>query len=64
MGEVGGGRLAVVPEVARLVAARRSVDAVSQLVHGDLSGNVLLAHGLPPAVIDFSPYWRPPAAPR
>ena len=31
-----------------------------QLVHGDLTGNVLLASGLPPAVIDISPYWRPP----
>jgi hypothetical protein len=33
----------------------------SQVVHGDLAGNVLLADGLPPAVIDVSPYWRPPA---
>ncbi|MEW2524242.1 aminoglycoside phosphotransferase [Streptomyces sp. NPDC047071] len=32
-----------------------------QLVHGDLTGNVLVAPGLAPAVIDFSPYWRPPA---
>ena len=28
-------------------------------MHGDLTGNVLFARGLPPAVIDFSPYWRP-----
>lgn len=33
----------------------------SQLVHGDLTGNVLFAPGLALAVIDFSPYWRPPA---
>lgn len=33
--------------------------APSQLVHGDLTGNVLFAEGLLPAVIDFSPYWRP-----
>lgn len=33
----------------------------SQLVHGDLTGNVLFEPGLAPAVIDFSPYWRPPA---
>lgn len=33
----------------------------AQLVHGDLSGNVLLADGYPPAVIDVSPYWRPAA---
>jgi uncharacterized protein (TIGR02569 family) len=31
-----------------------------QLVHGDLTGNVLFAAGLPPALIDISPYWRPP----
>lgn len=34
--------------------------AAAQVVHGDLTGNVLFAAGLPPAVIDFSPYWRPP----
>ncbi len=45
--------------VARLgTPAPRSV---SQLIHGDLSGNVLFAAGLPPAIIDFSPYWRPVA---
>jgi uncharacterized protein (TIGR02569 family) len=45
----------------RLAAALRPVDtSASQLVHGDLTGNVLFADGLPPAVIDFSPYWRPP----
>jgi uncharacterized protein (TIGR02569 family) len=43
----------------QLVAARQPVRAPSQLVHGDLAGNVLFADGLPPAVIDFSPYWRP-----
>lgn len=29
-------------------------------IHGDLTGNVLFAAGRAPAVIDFSPYWRPP----
>jgi len=29
-------------------------------VHGDLTGNVLFAQNQPPAVIDLSPYWRPP----
>lgn len=28
-------------------------------MHGDLTGNVLFADGLAPAIIDFSPYWRP-----
>jgi uncharacterized protein (TIGR02569 family) len=32
-----------------------------QLVHADLTKNVLFAPGLPPAIIDISPYWRPPA---
>jgi hypothetical protein len=30
-----------------------------QLVHGDLSGNVLFKEGENPAIIDFTPYWRP-----
>ncbi len=47
------------PLLARLQALRGPVDAPSQLVHGDLAGNLLLAEGLPPAVIDMSPYWRP-----
>ncbi|MFL6132898.1 MAG: TIGR02569 family protein [Nocardioidaceae bacterium] len=33
----------------------------AQIVHGDLTGNVLFSPTLPPAVIDVSPYWRPPA---
>jgi uncharacterized protein (TIGR02569 family) len=60
-GESPPGRFAHVPDFARLLAVRRPVSTPSQLVHGDLSGNVLFAHGLPPAVIDFSPYWRPAA---
>jgi hypothetical protein len=32
----------------------------SQLVHGDLTRNVLFTQHQPPAVIDLSPYWRPP----
>jgi uncharacterized protein (TIGR02569 family) len=51
------------PELADLVgelrAATRPVHLRSQLVHGDIAGNVLFTAGQPPAVIDFSPYWRP-----
>lgn len=47
--------------VDRLAAALRPVEASGQLVHGDLGGNVLLAEGAPPAILDLSPYWRPPA---
>ena len=39
----------------------RASKSPSQLIHGDLTGNVLFAEGLPPAVIDLSMYWRPPA---
>lgn len=42
-----------------LVASRLPVDLAPQLVHGDLLGNVLFAEGLSPAIIDWSPYWRP-----
>lgn len=46
---------------ADLAALLRPVAEPAQLIHGDLTGNVLLAEGLPPLVIDFSPYWRPAA---
>jgi uncharacterized protein (TIGR02569 family) len=58
-GEAPAGEFARVPEVEHLLAARVPVSAPGQLIHGDLSGNVLFAEGLPPAVIDLSPYWRP-----
>jgi len=48
-----------VPEIRALRAALRPVDLPAQVVHGDLTGNVLLAAALPPAVIDPSVYWRP-----
>ncbi|QNN53481.1 hypothetical protein [Nocardioides mesophilus] len=32
-----------------------------QVVHADLTGNILFSPGLPPGVIDVSPLWRPPA---
>jgi uncharacterized protein (TIGR02569 family) len=58
-----GARVDVAPELADLVdalsAATRPVRLPSQLVHGDIAGNVLFAPGRPPAVIDFSPGRRP-----
>lgn len=48
-----------VKHLARLNAALQPVAAPSQLIHGDLPGNVLFDDQLPPAIIDFSPYWRP-----
>jgi len=55
------------PLVARLLQARTPLPQVlpDQLVHGDLTGNVLLpvheGHSVP-TVIDLSPYWRPAEA--
>jgi uncharacterized protein (TIGR02569 family) len=45
--------------VPRLIAALRPVDSPAQLIHGDLTGNVLFDEDRPPAILDFSPYWRP-----
>ncbi len=44
-----------------LIEARRPAPGRSQVVHGDLLGNVLFAADRPPAVIDWPAYWRPPA---
>jgi len=44
---------------AGLAAGRRPIDLQSQVVHGDLYGNVLFAGSAPPAVVDIPPYWRP-----
>ena len=46
--------------IGELLRRLAPVDQESQLIHGDLTGNVLLHKHLPPAIIDFSPYWRPP----
>ena len=36
-------------------------DAQSQLIHGDLHpGNILIARGEHPGIVDFTPFWSPP----
>jgi uncharacterized protein (TIGR02569 family) len=52
-----GGQLAA--QVRRLLAALAPVGLPDQLIHADLTGNVLFADPMPPAVIDFSPLYRP-----
>jgi uncharacterized protein (TIGR02569 family) len=47
--------------VEDLLEARRPVTLASQVVHGDLLGNVMFADGLPPAIIDWPVYYRPPS---
>ena len=41
------------------VALRRPVRLSPQLIHGDLTENVLFSDDRPPAVIDPTMYWRP-----
>ena len=62
---VAWGELSIdeVPETRhldRLMTCIRPLGVRSQLVHGDLTGNVLFADQLPAAVIDLAPYYRPP----
>ena len=49
----------VIPLIERLQSLLQPVDIPSQVIHADMTENVLFELGLPPAVIDFSPYWRP-----
>ena len=54
----------MLPELRGLVDRLQpalSPPSPAQLVHGDLTNNVLLMAGQPPGIIDFSPYWRPPS---
>src|SRR5205814_7462370 len=60
-GELPASKFAHVKHLTRLASALKPIAAPSQLIHGDLTGNVLFDDRLPPAVIDFSPYWRPTA---
>lgn len=59
-GELPVDRFAGTKHLDALSAARRPVDANRQLIHGDLTGNVLFHAELPPLIIDLSPYWRAP----
>jgi uncharacterized protein (TIGR02569 family) len=60
-GEIPASEFPHVRHLPDLVSTLRPVTAPSQLIHGDLTGNVLFGGPRPPAIIDFSPYWRPAA---
>jgi len=60
-GEIPAREFPHVRHLPVLVSALRPVITPSQLIHGDLTGNVLFDSLQPPAIIDFSPYWRPTA---
>jgi len=51
----------LMPLLRRLEALRAPVTIPAQVVHGDLSGNLLYHPVLAPAIVDFSPYYRPVA---
>ena len=58
------GRVPVGPDeylelLDRLFALRRPIQVQSQIVHGDLCGNVLFDASGRAVIIDVSPYWRP-----
>ncbi len=48
-----------IKHVSRLAGALRPVEGRFQLVHTDLTTNVLFAEGQPAAIIDLSPWWAP-----
>ena len=58
-GELSIDEVPQTPHLDRIMACIRPLGARSQLVHGDLTGNVLFAEHLPAAVIDLAPYYRP-----
>ena len=60
-GELPTSEVSHVKHLTHLAAALRPLTTASQLIHGDLTGNVLFDDRLPPAIIDLAPYWRPPA---
>lgn len=46
------------PEVEKLVEYLEPIEVRNQIIQGD-PDNILFAEEVPPAIIDFCPYWRP-----
>ena len=46
-------------QLSRLQKLLKPIDLPSQIIHGDFTGNILFHGSLPPAIIDFTPYFRP-----
>ncbi|MEP7216565.1 MAG: hypothetical protein ABI782_09965 [Anaerolineaceae bacterium] len=49
------------PLVSAFSHFRRPSPAPSQVIHGDLSGNILFDGQTDPVILDFAVYWRPAA---
>jgi len=45
--------------ISRLEPLLQPINLKSQIIHGDMSGNILFHSNQKPAIIDFSPYWHP-----
>ncbi len=60
-GDLPAENYATTKHLSRLIDALEPVPGVAQLVHGDLTGNVLFHPNLPPLIFDLSPCWRPPS---
>jgi len=47
------------PFLTPIMAKLKPIELDEQLIHGDMTGNILFHETLPPAVIDMTPYWHP-----
>ena len=47
------------PAMTKLERLVKPINLKNQIIHGDLTGNILFHSNLSPAVIDLSPYWHP-----
>jgi uncharacterized protein (TIGR02569 family) len=47
------------PYALKLKSCLKPIKLKNQIIHGDIGGNILFSNDKPPAVIDFSPYFRP-----
>ncbi len=46
-------------QLNKLQKLLKPIDLPNQIIHGDFTGNILFHDVLPPAIIDFTPYYRP-----
>ncbi|MBI4919596.1 hypothetical protein HY837_06700 [archaeon] len=47
------------PHAIKIMNHIKPISLNNQLIHGDIGGNILFSKGMAPAVIDFSPHYRP-----
>ncbi|MBI5066150.1 hypothetical protein HZA97_07990 [Candidatus Woesearchaeota archaeon] len=47
------------PYAIKIIQHIKPISLKNQIIHGDIGGNILFSKGQSPAIIDFSPYYRP-----